>query len=130
MKLLWNDKDGGAESRVWCYGLEIKWLFSVLLLRFEEGSREAFHSHAFNAISWVLSGELWERLNTWGLPRWTIYRPSRKPIRTPRECTHQVRGVAPRSWVLTLRGPWVSTWRDISAAGDLMLTHGRKVVPA
>ena len=131
MKILWGGKDGGPESKVYVWGLEIKSLFSVLLLRFDEGSREAFHSHAFNAISWVLTGQLWERLDPGGagvLPRWAIYKPARKPIVTPRERTHQVRGVASRSWVLTLRGPWQRTWRDISAAGSFTLTHGRKVV--
>lgn len=116
MKILWGAKDGGPESKVYVWGLEIKSLFSVLLLRFAEGSREAFHSHAFNAISWVLTGQLWERFYpgmVGALPRWTIYRPSRRPVRTPRERLHQVRGVAPRSWVLTLRSPWRSTWRDI-----------------
>lgn len=131
MKLLIGGKDGGAESKVYVWGLEIKSLFSILLLRFDEGSREAFHSHAFNAISWVLSGQLWERLDpgmAGVLPRWIIYKPSKIAVRTPRERVHQVRGIAPHSWVLTLRGPWNSTWRDISAAGDLVLTHGRKVV--
>lgn len=131
MKWLWADKDGGAESKVRAYGLEIKRLFSVLVLRFDEGSREAFHSHAFNAVSWVLSGEVWEWVmpaNPPQLPRWIVYRPSRRPIITPRERTHQVRGVARCSWVLTLRGPWQRAWRDVSARGDLTLTHGRRVV--
>ena len=61
MKFLFKAKDGGPESKVTGYWLiESKRWFSIALLRFDEGSREAFHTHAFNAISWVLWGELLE----------------------------------------------------------------------
>ena len=56
MKLCYVGKDGGPESTVWGFWLiEIKKLFSVALLCFENGSREAFHTHAFNSVSWVLT---------------------------------------------------------------------------
>lgn len=62
MKFLETTKDGGAESTVWAHWLiEIKGLFSVALLRFEDGTRDAFHSHAFNCVSWVLRGCLVEQ---------------------------------------------------------------------
>lgn len=60
MKILLGQKDGGPDSNVRMRGLEIKGLCSVLELHFAPGSREAYHSHAFNAVSWVLSGALWE----------------------------------------------------------------------
>jgi hypothetical protein len=51
MKFLSKCKDGGPESPVTAYVLvEIKSLFSVMLLHFS-GTREAFHSHAFNALT-------------------------------------------------------------------------------
>ena len=63
MKLFSYGKDGGEESTVWGYWLcEFKSLFSVALLCFEDGSREAYHDHAFNSISWVLSGKLTESI--------------------------------------------------------------------
>jgi hypothetical protein len=62
MKLLETTKDGGAESTVWAHWLiEIKSLFSVALLRFEDGTRDAFHSHAFGCVSWVICGRLERR---------------------------------------------------------------------
>jgi|SRR6185503_8338015 len=125
MKLLWGDKDGGPESKSRAYGLEIKSLFSVLMLRFDEGSREAFHSHAFNALSWVLNGILVEIFLD-GSTR--THTPSWKPICTSRATTHQVRGTYMTNWALTFRGPWRAMWRDISKDGDLTLAHGRRVV--
>ena len=55
--LFHTGKDGGPESKVDGYWLfRHKRLFTVALLRFSKGSREAYHSHAFNAVSWVLTG--------------------------------------------------------------------------
>jgi len=39
------------------------WLFSIVLLRFEGESRSNFHSHAFNAWTWLLSGSMVEFFN-------------------------------------------------------------------
>lgn len=53
MKLLFKRKDGGQQSTVTGYWL-IEWknVFSIVLLKFEKGTREAYHTHAFNAFSW------------------------------------------------------------------------------
>lgn len=121
----WFGKDGGPLSHVWGYYLEIKRLFSIVLLRFEDGSREAFHSHAFNSISWVLHGELAEdHLDG----RRIIYRPSWRPIITRRSTFHRVSSYG-RSWVLNLRGPWADTWQEYTQErGFVTLTSGRREV--
>lgn len=127
MKFLWNKKDGGPESKVWMYGLEVKGLFSILLLRFEDGSRDAFHSHAFNCLSWLFTGALLEThlsgRRVWHFPSWL-------PFRTYRETFHKVVSVE-RSYVLTLRGPWSKTWQEYIPEQDktVTLTHGRKITP-
>jgi hypothetical protein len=59
MRFFHHGKDGGPESPVEGYWLfEIKWLCSIVLLKFNDGGREAYHSHAFNALSWLLKGDL------------------------------------------------------------------------
>ena len=123
MRFLEKCKDGGPKSRVWAYVLcEFKPLFSVMLLRFDHGSREAFHNHAFNAISWVIKGKLEEHLLKGDV---NIYEPSAKPIFTARDNTHQVFSIG-RTWTLTFRGPWKSRWKEIDETGrDITLTHGR-----
>jgi hypothetical protein len=125
MKFLKKMKDGGPESKVTGYWLiEAKSLFSIVLLHFSDGSREAYHNHAFNAISWVLSGQLNEEplhnsSNT--------YTPSLRPVWTPRTMFHKVKSIGD-TWVLSFRGPWKSTWNEfIPATGrKLTLTHGRR----
>lgn len=129
MKFFRIAKDGGPKSTVTGYWLaEIKSLFSIALLRFEDGSREEYHSHAFNSISWVLKGELVEQLINWRLAdtRLVRYFPSLKPVITKRSTFHRVVSNG-TSWVLTLRGPWDKQWREFDPASRTMtvLEDGR-----
>ena len=109
MKICRIMKDGGPESKVTgFFVIEIKSMFSIVILRFDDGARDAYHTHAFNAISWVLNGKLVERNLGAGE---NVYWPSIFPIWTPRERFHRVtsRGV---SWAITFRGSWKKTWRS------------------
>lgn len=135
MKLLWGHKDGGPKSRVWCWGIESKRFGSILLLKFAEGSREAFHTHAFNSISWLFKGGLKEKFadgtGPGGTYRTTFYHwPSFKPIFTYRTTFHKVDGVYKTNWALSLRGPWVDNWKEWIPELDkrVSLTHGRREV--
>lgn len=127
MKFLWNDPDGGKDSNSRMYGLEIKSLFSVLVLSFRGESRDAFHTHAFNSVSWLLFGYLEEQL--YGGRMWRFYAPSIRAIVTRRETFHQVHSNG-TSWVLNFRGPWVDTWREFlpNLKRFVTLTHGRREV--
>jgi hypothetical protein len=132
VRLFHYGKDGGPQSRVWAYFLiELKWLFTIVLLRFESGTRDAYHDHAFHSISWVLRGELEERrigsrtqFRGAGV---RYHRPSLLPIFTSRSNFHQVRSVG-RTWVVSFRGPWKRTWHEFLPAEGrrVTLTHGRK----
>lgn len=127
MKIFTKCKDGGPESHVWGYFLcEIKPLFSIVLLRFEDGSRDAYHEHAFNAVSWVLKGELKEETIA-PVPEENTYRPSLSPVITLRKTFHKVTSKG-RTWVLSVRGPWADTWRESDKDGEKTLTNGRRVV--
>ena len=127
MRILFKKKDGGPFSKATGYWLiEWKRAFSIVLLRFDSGSRDAYHDHAFNAISWVLSGGLLEKYRG-GFEK--THKASITPIWTPRECFHKVFGLHDRTWVLSFRGPWVDQWReDLPNRGIINLTHGRKEV--
>lgn len=143
MKLFKRMKDGGPNSRVWGYFLvEWKPVFSIALLHFKDGTREAYHSHAFNAISWVLWGRLTEdQLGRVRLPEgesdpdaWSwvdeekVYRPSIFPVITLRSNLHKVRS-RKNTWVFTVRGPWTDRWIEVQETGrSVLMTHGRKVV--
>jgi len=110
MKLFFKAKDGGPESEVTGWWLiESKKLFSIVLLRFTGISRPAFHTHAFDAWSWVMTGELIEVFRDGkGRP----LRPSFRPVPTPRDTFHQVRATGRTAWVLSFRGPWQKRWKE------------------
>ena len=118
-------KDGGPNSHVGGWFFEIKSLFTIALLKFSPGTREAFHEHAFNSISLILGiGFLRETFQS-GFSRWHF--PGDFLI-TRTTDFHQVSSEG-TTYVLTLRGPWKSTWREVDENNEShTLTHGRKKV--
>lgn len=132
MRILWGSKDGGHKSKVWCWGIESKMFGSILLLKFARGSRNAYHTHAFDSISWVLSGGLQEtELIVDNEGTWTLintYLPSFRPVFTYKDTFHKVHGIDDSQWVLTFRGSWVDNWKELNENGLQTLTHGRKVI--
>lgn len=125
MKFLTKAKDGGPKSPVDAYFLfEIKSLASVAVLKFNKGSREAFHTHAFNALTWFIYGDLVEQ-DIDG--EYYIYQRSILPKVTKRSKNHRVIAMSD-SWCLTIRGPWKDTWTEDVDGINTTLTHGRTVV--
>ena len=129
MKLFQKAKDGGPDSRVTGYWLiELKSLFSIVLLRFDDGSRDAYHSHAFTSVSWVLKGALLELLDRMPCGGFHYYERSPVPILTRRSTFHKVVSYG-TTWVLSFRGPWSDTWQEYTDKnGNVTLTHGRVAV--
>jgi quercetin dioxygenase-like cupin family protein len=119
-------KDGGDQSHVTVYFLcAIKPLFSIGLLHFADGTREAFHSHAFNAITLLLKGNFREEYLSGKMVNYTA-----GDIKfTPRSRFHKVRSFG-NTWALTFRGPWSNTWKEYLSEQKqfVTLTHGRNVV--
>lgn len=127
MTILAKRKDGGPSSPVDGYFLfEFKNLFSIALLKFNKGGREQFHTHAFNAWTWFLSGDLIEEDVDGSTYK---YQRSLLPKKTPREKCHRVKAKRD-SWCLTLRGPWSKTWTeyDTDRAVETTFTHGREII--
>lgn len=117
--------DGGKKSGVTGYMLiEWKGVFSIGLLHFKPGSREDFHSHAFNAVTWWLRGNVIE-IHADGRKLW--FSPSFKPKYTSRKCFHKIYANVD-TWALTFRGPWQDTWKELRSGNEVTLTHGRKLV--
>jgi hypothetical protein len=125
MKFFSWSKDGGPESPVDAFFIvEIKSLFSIAFLKFNRGGREAFHTHAFNALTWFISGDLVEQdIND----EYYIYERSWRPKITRRSKNHRVAAFAD-SWCFTIRGPWAATWTEDTETHHSILTHGRRIV--
>lgn len=125
MKLFRKSYDGGADSGVTGYWLiESKSLFSIVLLRFAPGSREAFHSHAFNALTWWLKGRV-EEFFIGSAHRAKVWVPSWRPKWTPKKCFHKIIAGEKGAWALSIRGPWDATWSESKNGQTYTLGHGR-----
>lgn len=124
MKLFSIAKDGGPESNVTgLFLIECKPLFSIVLLHFAKGTREAFHNHAFNALTVWLKGTVREHMLTgakrkWRAGEWKF---------TRRSDFHKVEALTD-AWALSFRGPWSARWNESLGGCFTTLTHGRKVV--
>ena len=122
MRCFCKTKDGGPESPVDAYVLfEIKWLCSIVLLKFNKGGREAFHTHAFNALTWFLFGHMVEEDVSGEKYK---YRHSLVPKLTTKDKNHRV-FAHKNSWCFTIRGPWEETWTEMFEGRQVTLTHGR-----
>ncbi len=138
MKLFSKAPDGGKHSGVTGFFLiEAKSAFSIVLLRFNVGTREAFHSHAFNAVTLWLWGRVWEhrivrycncgRSFCSGVIAETREFSAGDIKRTPRDCLHKIEALTP-AWALSFRGPWLDYWQEWCNGRVVTLTHGRREV--
>ena len=116
--------DGGQGSGVTGYFLiELKWLFSVVVLKFDRGSREAYHSHAFSALTLWLWGAVREHHRD-GTER--RFRAGQWKF-TGCDTFHKVEGLRD-TWAISFRGPWRDTWQEARGGRLVTLTHGRKEI--
>ena len=118
--------DGGKDSGVTGYWL-IEWkpVFSIVLLKFNKGTRDAYQEHAFNAWTFWLKGKVKEEFQDGSEPM--IWTPSFKPKYTPRENFHRINALE-TSWALCFRGRWKKTWKEELHGDVYTLTHGREKV--
>ena len=126
MKFFNKSKDSCPESPVDAYFLfEIKGLCSVALLKFNKGKREQYHTHAFNAWTWFLGGDLTEEDVDGTLLK---YARKFKPKFTGRDKNHRVIAKVD-SYCFTFRGPWCDYWTETSddKTKETCFTHGRIV---
>lgn len=119
-------KDGGSESPVDAYFLiEIKDWFSIAILKFNKGGREAYHTHAFDAYTWFLKGNLVEEdVNG----EYYLYERSLVPKKTLKSKNHRVKALSD-SWCFTIRGKWDKTWTEYNENLDetTIFSNGRVV---
>lgn len=124
MRFLEKSHDGGKDSGVNGYFLiEIKSMFSIVLLKFAKGTREAYHNHAFNALTVWLSGNVKEHMLDGNVLEWQ----GGNIKYTPRENFHKVEALTD-TWALCFRGPWLDRWNENRQGKNVTLTHGRKTL--
>jgi hypothetical protein len=131
MRFFETCKDGGPDSPVTgLFLVEIKSLFSIALLHFG-GTREAYHSHAFNAVTVWLKGSVYEYVKyDSGLEGVSVWKAGDLKW-TPRSLMHKIEPLHGKpAWALSFRGPWVSTWKEYFEKDKktVTLTEGREIL--
>lgn len=125
-RIFYIKPDGGKDSGVTGYFLiEWKVLFSVAILHFNKGGREAYHNHAFNAVSFFIKGNATE--SKYNEQRVNNFKFSLKPKYTPRDNFHRYEAHTD-TYCLTFRGPWLDYWYEIKQNKKIIMTHGRKIL--
>lgn len=128
VKLFKRGYDGGPDSGVTGYWLiEWKRAFSIVLLHFSPGSREAYHSHAFNAITLWFKGtvreeDVFAKLFPGSEPK--TWKPGQIKL-TGRSKFHRVIAGDKGAWALSIRGPWQKNWQEYKNDRLINLTSGR-----
>lgn len=124
MRFLSKAWDGGENSGSTGYFLiELKPLFTIVLIHFGSSTREALHEHAFSAVTLWLKGSVREHLLS-GEAR--VWRAGHLKY-TPRRTFHRIEALE-STWALSVRGPWVDRWREWRKDHFVTLTHGRREV--
>jgi hypothetical protein len=133
MLIFKKKSDGGPNSGVSGYWLiEIKWLFSIVLLKFNPNDRENFHSHAFNALTFWLKGNVQEQIMDVETKQSSLKKFKMGNVKyTPRDNVHKIH-CTKTAWAISFRGKWKDEWFEYNETDDKMitLTHGRKVANA
>lgn len=114
--------DGGKDSGVTGYWL-IEWkpVFSIVLLKFNKGTRDAYHEHAFNALTIWIKGEVLEEYQDGSTAQ--VWKAGQCKY-TPRSNFHRIKALK-TSWALCFRGRWLKSWKEELHGETYTLTHGR-----
>ena len=124
MRFMSKSHDGGKDSGVTGYFLiEIKSLFSIVLLKFNKGTRDAYHNHAFNALTFWLKGNVFEHFLNGPSKMWKAGNVKY----TSKSDFHKVEALE-QSWALCFRGPWQKTWNEHKNNKLVTLTNGRVIL--
>lgn len=106
---------------------EFKRLFSVYVHRWNVDYQDRYHTHAFDAWSWMVRGSYKERLyvddNTYMEHDVT---PGFRFI--PWFTNHSIANCRPNTWTVTFAGPWRKTWTETKHGIITVFGWGRKRV--
>jgi len=125
-KILHHDRVALGRGRIDRFTLfEFKPLGGVIFNVFNSVEQDRFHTHAFNAISVMISGSYNEEIRKdYGYEQRKRHRDI---CYLPRTLEHRIMDSTPNAISVTLCGPWEGTWTETSLSGRIRkLTWGRK----
>lgn len=89
---------------------ESKHLFSIIFYNWKTIKQNRFHSHAFPAVAFLLSGSYEEEVFKDGEIKQKTVNQWMKPRYLPKDYTHRILKAEPHTWTMVFVGPWKKTW--------------------
>lgn len=107
--------------------IEFKLIGGIIINIFNTKDQDRFHSHAFNAYSWMIKGYYDEEfIDDCGNHTFQTIIKSRF---IPKEYIHKIRESSKNCISVTLEGPWDNKWLEIFDNGRVKAYNwGRKVI--
>jgi len=109
---------------------EWKPLFSIIVYNWKTILQNRFHSHAFAAYAFLLSGSYTEEVYRHGEITERKVNQWLKPRFLPRNYTHRILKADPNTYTVVFTGPWIKYWYEWFQDTNTWVkyTWGRKVV--
>jgi hypothetical protein len=109
---------------------ESKYLFSIIIYHWKTIKQNRFHSHAFPALAFLLSGSYDEEVVVAGKISRRTVSSILKPRFLPRNYTHRILQARPKTWTIVFTGRWIKHWYEYfdDSKQWVKYTWGRKVI--
>jgi hypothetical protein len=120
-----------GEGHVMAYTVfEWKPLFSIIVYNWLTIKQNRFHSHAFPAVAFLLSGKYEEEVKVNGKTYSKTVNQWLKPRYIPRNYVHRVLKSDPNTWTIIFVGPWHKWWYEYFEDTGIWCKYlwGRKMV--
>lgn len=120
-----------GDGHITAYTLfEHKYLFSIIIYNWKTIRQNRFHSHAFAAIAFLLSGKYEQEVYKNGKISIQIVDQWLKPRYLPRNYTHKILKADPSTYTIVFTGPWMKYWYEWFQDTNTWVKYGwgRKVI--
>lgn len=123
----WDNTSLGVGSIKRFTIIEIKYLGGIIVNIFNTRNQDRFHSHAFNAWSWMIKGHYYEDVIVDG--KEIVTKKIEKSRYIPRNHIHKITKSSHNAMSITFEGPWESVWNEYFDDGRIKTySWGRKVI--
>lgn len=109
---------------------EHKYLFSIIVYHWKTIKQNRFHSHAFAAIAFLLSGKYVQEVYKNGIIEENVVNQWLSPRLLPRNYTHRILKADPNTYTIVFTGPWMKYWYEWFQDTNTWVKYGwgRKVI--
>lgn len=109
---------------------ESKYLGGIWLYNWKTIKQNRFHTHAFNSIAFLLSGNYLEEVITDGKIKTRLVNQWLKPRFLPKNYCHRILAASTNTWTIVFFGKWIPYWWEYFADTKTWVKYGwgRKVI--